>query len=166
MQYFLILLSACIVLALNTPVAAQTHQNESPPVAAGDPHAGHGAAPPAPSSDIAKPPVVNPQASKHMQMMQGHTQKMREQMEKIRVAKDPKERQRLMNEHMKAMRDGMKMLKDAPGCPMMGDTAAKHTEQGMMDMGSMMMCHQMMEKKMEMMQGMLEGMMESTQVKK
>lgn len=163
MRYFLTLLSVCIILALNAPVAAQTQQHESPAVTATDPHAGHGAAP---SADVAKPTATEPQSGKNMQMMEQHSQKMREQMAKIRAAKDPKERQKLMQEHMSAMREGMKMLKDAPGCAMMGAMAAKGTGQGMMDMGNMMSCHQMMEKKMEMMQGMLEGLMESSQTKK
>jgi hypothetical protein len=168
MRYFLMLLSACIVLTLNTPVVAQTQQHETPAVTATDPHAGHGADPAAPSADVAKPTATDSQAGKHMQMMQGHTQKMREQMAKIRAAQNPKERQKLMQEHMTAMREGMKMLKDAPGCAMTGAMAmaAKGTGQGMMDMGNMMMCHQMMEKKVEMMQGMLEGLMESSQTKK
>lgn len=166
MRYFLMLLSFCIVLTLNAPAVAQTNQHEAPPVAAADPHAGHGAAAAAPSADAAQPPAAVSQEGKHMQMMQGHAQKMREQMAKIRAAKDPKERQKLMSEHMTAMREGMKMLKGAPGCAMMSGMAAKGMGQDKMDMGNMMSCHQMMEKKMEMMQGMMEGLMESSQMKK
>jgi hypothetical protein len=57
-------------------------------------------------------------------------------------------------------------MKSMPACKMMSDAGMKGAGQGMMEMGSMMMCHQMMEKKLEMMQGMMEGLMESTQIKK
>jgi hypothetical protein len=166
MRNKLILLTLFLFMVMSMPAAAQTDKPETPAITGSDPHAGHGAPPPASSSDVAKPQATDADTGKHVQMMQGHTQKMRDQMEKIKAAKDPKERQKLMQEHKTSMREGMKMMKSMPACKMTSDMGMKGAGQGMMEMGNMMMCHQMMEKKLEMMQGMMEGLMESTQIKK
>jgi hypothetical protein len=166
MKKTLILLILCLFAVMSMPAAAQPDKPATPAITGSDPHAGHGAPSSSPSPDVAKPQVTEPDADKHVQMMQGHTHKMRDQMEKIKAAKDPKERQKLMQEHKASMREGMKMMKSMPTCKMTSDVGMKGAGQGMMEMGNMMMCHQMMEKKLEMMQGMMEGLIESTQIKK
>lgn len=166
MRKILILLILCLFTVMSVPAAAQPDKPATPAITGSDPHAGHGAPSSSPSPDVSKPQATDPDTGKHVQTMQGHTLKMRDQMEKIKAAKDPKERQKLMQEHKASMREGMIMMKNMPACKMMSDAGMKGAGQGMMEMGSMMMCHQMMEKKLEMMQGMMEGLMESNQIKK
>lgn len=90
-------------------------------------------------------------------------------MVKLREAKDPAERQRLMQEHTQAMRDTMDMMhgmKMGSGMGMMGSGQGCGGQgMGMMGQckgqaGGMMNMHQMMEARMEMMQMMMEQMFE------
>jgi len=166
MRKGLMLVTICFFMVMSIPAMAQTDKTGTPAAAGHESHTSQGAPPATPSLEAVQPQVTDSDMSKHVQMMQGHSQKMQAQMAKIKAAANPKERQRLMREHMASMRDGMKMMKSMPTCKMMSGASMKGGEQGMMDMGNMMMCHQMMDKKMEMMQGMMEGLIESSQMKK
>ena len=74
-------------------------------------------------------------------------------MGKLREAKSPAERRRLMQEHTQAMRDTMGMMGEMK-MGMMGQGKGQAQTGGMMDM------HQMMEERMEMMQMMMEQVFE------
>lgn len=90
-------------------------------------------------------------------------------MSKLREAKDPAERKKLMREHTQALRDTMGMMRDMKMMCVMG------SGQGMGRMGQgkgpqaqtgdMMPMHQMMEERMEMMQMMMEQMMQREEMR-
>jgi hypothetical protein len=83
--------------------------------------AGKQAAPakPAPVTKGAKAPAAK-DSGMPMGMMQDRMLKMHEQMHKIMLAKDPKERDKLMQEHMQMMQEQMKMMGGMMGNGMMG----------------------------------------------
>ena len=184
MKNWIILATLMIFVAMTVPAAAQTaappsgHESHgaqeaakpSPPASGHESHTGRDAAKPSPAADAVKPDAHDHAASgKHAQMMDAQMKNMRTLMEKIRATADPKERRKLMQEQMASMRDGMKMMKDMPGCQMMAG-GMKSGEPGKMEMkpmnmGPMMACHRMMEKKMEMMQLMVEGLIETSPMK-
>ena len=84
-------------------------------------------------------------------------------MARLREAKDPAERQRLMQEHMQAMRDTMDMMRGMKMGMMgggQGSMMGGGQGKGPAKTGGMMPMHQMMEDRMEMMQMMMEQMFE------
>jgi hypothetical protein len=168
MKKSLILAALCIFLGMSIPAAAQTVT--AAPASGHESHAGHDAAKPSAAPDAVQPTAHDHSAGRNVQMMDGHMEKMKAQMEKIRATANPAERRKLMQEHMADMQEGMKMMQGIPGCKMMA-VGMKHGDTGKMDMeqmgmGRMMMCHQMMEKKMEMMQEIMEGLIEAGRMKK
>lgn len=160
MNIKLVITIICILMAMGIPVFAQT---VAPSPSANESHAGHDTAKSSQPQVAIAPPAHDHGGGKDTQIDE-HMRKMRMQMEKIRVATDPLERQRLMQEHMMSMRDGMKMMKSMPGCPMMAG-GMKYGESCKMEMGKMM-CPRTMHKKMEMMQIMMEGLIETSQLHK
>lgn len=87
-------------------------------------------------------------------------------MAKLREAKDPAERRRLMQQHTQAMRDTMGMMRDMK-MDMMGSgmgMAMMSKDHGPAKSGGMMDMHQMMEERMGMMQMMMEQMLERQEV--
>jgi hypothetical protein len=93
-------------------------------------------------------------------------------MAKLREAKDPAERKRLMHEHTQALRDTMGMMRDMQMMCMMGAAQGQGMMGGGQGMGmmgqgkgkgqsgGMMPMHRMMEERMGMMQMMMEQMFE------
>jgi len=115
-------------------------------------------------------PAASGNVGKTVNEMKENTKKMQAQLDKIRQAKDPQERQKLLLEHMHTMRKNMmlgkSMMGEMMGCPMMKDGMMK---EGMMGGGMGMMGGDqapdaamnrmnMMEKRMDMMQMMMEQM--------
>ncbi len=98
--------------------------------------------------------------------IQARFKKMQEQMEKIRQAKDPNERQKLWEEHWKTMHEGMGMMgmmmgRGPGGGGMMGGPMMGGPKGGPgMGPEAMQQRQEMMEKRMDMMQMMMEHMME------
>ena len=86
--------------------------------------------------------------------------KMQAQMDRIRQAADPKERERLMQEHMKTMQETMQGMRGMGG-PMMG-TMGGGMMGGAKGAGPMKPDRRMnmMEQRMDMMQMMMEQMMQ------
>ncbi|WP_342116765.1 hypothetical protein [Pseudoduganella sp. OTU4001] len=131
-----------------------------------------------PPEAAAKPaqgkPAAATAADKRFNAAYDQLKKMIGQMDKIKAAKDPHERHRLMQEHMETMREGMQALRPAGGgamqmmgcsmmkepaagdkddakpCPMMGDARPKPQGERL----------DAMEKRMDMMQMMMEQMVE------
>jgi len=165
MKNWIVLATLMILVAMTVPAAAQTAATPSG-------HESHGAqeaAKSSPAADATQSKAHDHASGKHVQMMDVQMKKMQAMMEKIKATADPEERRKLMQENMASMREGMKMMKDMPGCPMMAG-GMKSGETGKMEMkpmnmGPMMGCHRMMEKKMEMMQLMVEGLIETSQIK-
>lgn len=91
--------------------------------------------------------------------MRERMEKMRSQMQAIRQAKNPKEREKLLQEHMQSMREGMKMMRGMRGGEMRGGAAGGG---GMMGGGMMggPMDNDGMQRRMEMMEEMMEQMIE------
>jgi len=165
MKNWIILATLMILVAMTVPAAAQT----SAPPSGHESHGAQEAAKPSPAADATQSNAHDHASGKDVQMMDAQMKKMQAMMEKIKATTDPEERRNLMQENMAGMRDGMKMMKDMPGCPMMAG-GMKSGETGKMEMkpmnmGSMMGCHRMMEKKMEMMRLMVEGLIETSQMK-
>lgn len=114
---------------------------------------------------------------KTTQRMKDNLKKMEGQVEKIRKARDPAERERLLQEHMQSMRENMMMgqsLAAGPGA--MGMMGGGMMDQCMRMMGgpggmgmmgggagpeAMMGRMQQMEKRMDMMQMMMEQMLKA-----
>ncbi len=90
----------------------------------------------------------------HMVRMDAQMKTMQAMHEKMKNAKAPQERSKLMAEHMKAMQDGMAMMGDMPSTGM-GEMKGM---QGMT--GDMAANNMMMAKRMEMMQMMMQMMMD------
>ena len=89
-----------------------------------------------------------------MAKMDAQMQAMQAIHEKMKNAKTPQERGKLMAEHMKAMQDGMAMMGDMP-------SAGMDNMKGMQGMtGDMGTHHTMMSKRMAMMQMMMQMMMD------
>ncbi len=92
-------------------------------------------------------------------------------MSKLREAKDPAERKRLMQEHAQVLRDTMGMMRGMKMMGMMG--SGQGMGMGMMGQGKgpqaqagdMMPMHQMMEERMEIMQMMMEQMMQREEMR-
>lgn len=59
---------------------------------------------------LAGPAYAQSKAPPSAEAMQTHMKEMQEQMNRIRQAKDSRERERLMSEHMKSMSVGMAMM--------------------------------------------------------
>lgn len=103
-------------------------------------------------------------AAPPVQKMKENVDKLRAQVDKIAMARDPAERQKLMQEHMQTLRAGMMMAggmggaKGAGGMGMMGGGMMMDCPMmGQMMGGDIMMQRmQQMEKRMDMMQMMLE----------
>lgn len=119
-------LAAAIALAAVT-VSAQEHQHSD-------------AQPPATGTEK---PVGTKAPGMHE-----HMQKMQQQMERIRAANDPQERDRLVQEHMKSMQEGMKMMHAMSGPMMDGHKGgASATDRGSQNRPDMMaQCMDMMQK--------------------
>jgi len=111
-------------------------------------------------------------AEAQMVKAQEHMKQAQALMAKLREAKDPAERKRLMQQHTQAMRDtmgmmrgmkmgmmgggqGMGMMGGGQGMGMMGQGKGPQAQTG-----GMMPMHQMMVERMEMMQMMMEQMFE------
>ncbi|MCK9201766.1 MAG: hypothetical protein M0P59_05340 [Gallionella sp.] len=94
-------------------------------------------------------------------------------MSKLREAKDPAERKRLMQEHAQALRDTMGMMRGKTMMGMVGSGQGMGMGMGMMGQGKgpqaqagdMMPMYQMMEGRMEMMQMMMEQMMQREEMR-
>lgn len=159
----LLISSVVAVLCTGAPAvyADDTHQHEQ------------SSAPESQSSSNAKDSSV---ADAQMDKAQERMKQAQAIMAKLREAKDPAERHRLMHEHTQAMRDTMGMMRDMKmgmmGCDqgmgMMGCGQGKGMMGGDHKMGAMgadqgmgmMGMHQMMEGRMEMLQMMMEQMFE------
>ncbi len=143
-------------------------------------HASHGAAEP-----TAQPPAP-PAAGHDMSQMGGmedmkqqedamatHMKAMQTLMEKINATENPAERKQLLAEYMAAMASGIKMMREMdhkmmmgmmqPGkCPMMERMSSPQGHEGMQGMmGTMPMCHAMMQNKAERYYSMMEQIIES-----
>ncbi len=108
-----------------------------------------GACTTAPSAPMGATHATTMATPNQMAKMDMQMQTMRDMHEKMKGAKSPSERNKLMGDHMKAMQDGMAMMgdmKDMPAMPAMSGDMAAH--------------HQMMAKRMEMMQTMMKMMMD------
>jgi len=77
-------------------------------------------------------------ANSQNQAMMDSMKTMQDQMEKLRAATDPKERQRLMQEHMKTMRDTMAAMHGMLGTAMGGGMGTGMTQRRMDTMQMMM----------------------------
>jgi hypothetical protein len=128
-----------------------------------------------------KPEAVAPakpaDVGKTTERMKENLKKMEGQVEKIRKARDAKERDRLLSEHMQTMRDnmmmGQSMMEGGMGMMGGGMMGPGMMEQCMRMMGGMGMMGggmgpeammgrmQQMEKRMDMMQMMMEQMLKS-----
>ena len=84
--------------------------------------------------------------------LEGHMQKMQAMLDKMKAAKTPAARQKLMKEHHQLMQEGMTMMKDMEGCPGMKSGMGSDGKggMGMGDGKGMGMMHQMMEHMMQM----------------
>lgn len=128
-MYAIAVAAAMTLAAATTP--AQEHQHSGPQAAAngasGDGKGGIGM-----MSDT----------------MQEHMRTMREQMEKIRAAADPGERDKLVQEHMRSMHAAMEMMRGMGGSmtqgPQSGPGAMGGDAQNQRDM--MAQCMDMMQK--------------------
>src|SRR3989304_3804202 len=146
----------------------------APAVYADDTHQhGQGSAPESKSSSSAGDSSV---ADMQMGKAQERMKQAQALMAKLREAKDPAERQRLMQQHTQAMRDTMGMMhdmkmdkmscgqdKDAMNCGQSKSAMGGDHKMGPMGgdhMMGMMNMHQMMEERMDMMQMMMEKMIE------
>ncbi len=102
-------------------------------------------------------------AAQHIKPAQETMRKLQDQMGKIRQAKDPGERQKLMQEHMQTMQEGMKHLRGMGGMKMMD--MGQEKQGGMMMGDGMMKMHDMMKMRMEMMEMMMEQMMQREEMR-
>lgn len=106
-------------------------------------------------------PAMNTQADKDMAPMQDNIKKMQDQMDKIAVTSDPKEREKLMQEHMQTLQENMKAMRSMGGPMMRRDRMAPSDKMGAgTSGGDMKMRQEKMEKRMDMMQMMMEQMMQ------
>ena len=103
----------------------------------------------APSMPVGTASAASMATPQHMASMDAQMMNMRGMHEKMKAAKTPEERSKLMAEHMKAMQDGMQMM-GAMGSGGMGEMKG-------------MQGQQMMEKRMQMMETMMPMMMDRMQ---
>ncbi len=107
-------------------------------------------------------PATSEDVGKTVNEMKENTKKMQTQLDRIRQAKDPQERQKLVQEHMRTMQENIMLGKSMMGgtmdCPMMKD-GMMGGGMGMMGAGQddmMTRRMEMMEKRMDMMQMMIQ----------
>ena len=122
-------------------------------------------------------PAMSMEMDAQMVQMHDKTTQMQSEMDAIRAATDPKERQKLMQAHMQTMQDSMATMRsmskamtaDSHGGGMaMGGSKEMPAKGAPADMGmmsgNMMQRHQMMERRMEMLQTMIDQMLQHQQV--
>ena len=103
----------------------------------------------APSMPVGTASAATMATPEHMASMDAQMMNMRGMHEKMKAARTPEERSKLMAEHMKSMQDGMQMM-GAMGSGGMGEMKG-------------MQGQQMMEKRMQMMETMMPMMMDRMQ---
>ena len=166
------LLISSVVAVLCSGAPAVYAVDEHHPEQGGTPASRSAPGKEAPLSQPAAPgKAMSGTAGEQMVKAQERMKQAQALMSKLREAKDPAERKRLMQEHAQALRDTMGMMRGMKMMGMMG--SGQGMGMGMMGQGKgpqaqagdMMPMHQMMEERMEIMQMMMEQMMQREEMR-
>ena len=129
-----ILVSAIVACALSAPVVSAQEKS------------------------VSAKPVMSTDVEQLISGMHENVEKMQQQMEKLRMTTDPKERRKLMQEHIQDMQEIMDTMHGMGG-PIMGCdqrvsmAKGRHKDEAP---DYMMKHHEMMEKRMDMMQKLMD----------